>query len=108
MASDLRYFEPLNTDFDDVNPDSLEYMDYMGCAGSDDLKRCYAWQPNYELSWNGYGVGDGYPRFGANEEGITAAFISKTNRRAIEFEDVVLQSALTLAAGCTVGILSLF
>ena len=98
----------MNKITDPAYPEALEYMDYMGCSGTEVAKLCMAWQPNYVLSWNGFGITDGYPRFGTGEFGITAGIIDSKSSKAVDFQPIMLQGALTLVAGCTATILTLF
>ena len=65
-------------------------MDFMGCSGSQQAQICMAWQPNWETSWNGYGVSDGYPRFGTKELGISAGVINAKSASVIEFREMML------------------
>ena len=80
----------------------------MGCSGSEQAQICMAWQPNWVTSWNGYGVSDGYPRFGTSELDITAGVIDSGRGAQILMKDIVLQGAITLALGCTATLVSLF
>ena len=108
MVSDLRNFSPKNKQLDSDVPTALAYMDYMGCSGTEVANICTAWQPNYKLSWNGLGITDGYPRFGTGEFGITAGIIEARSSRAVDFQPIMLQGALTLVAGFTSTILTIF
>ena len=69
---------------------ALEYMDFMGCSGSKEAQICMAWQPNWVESWNGYGMSDGYPRFGSDELGVTAGVINARNADRIDFRGIML------------------
>ena len=87
---------------------ALEYMDFMGCSGSKQAQICMAWQPNWVKSWNGYGISDGYPRFGSEELGVTAGAIDARSSERIQFREIMLQGAMGLALGCAATLVALF
>ena len=69
------------------NSIALEYMDFMGCSGSDSAFQCFAWQPDWRPSWNDFGISDGYPRFGT-EGRVTIGTISARSAAAVKMQEI--------------------
>ena len=84
------------------NSIALEYMDFMGCSGSDTAFQCFAWQPDWRPSWNDFGISDGYPRFGT-EGRVTVGTISAKSAARVDMKEIQLQGAMTLAAGSIIA-----
>ena len=101
VAADLNgTYKPVPKDDNSV---ALEYMDFMGCSGSDSAFQCFVWQPDWRQSWNAYGISDGYPRFGT-EEKIQVGVIAARSSDAVRMQDLQLQGAITLAAGSIIAL----
>ena len=88
---------------------AMEYMDYAKCTTATGVHTCHLYQPDWRANTDGsLNTSDGYPRLGLDETGIQVGYLDGGKTALAVFEDITLEGAMTLAAGCATMILTAF